>query len=103
MAASARQAVDNVSAKYGVPLSRIGLTAMIGMNDVVHNVFSVDDALRTARYVKQQRLAGLQYWSFDRDRACPPGTALTVASPTCHSLPGLAPLAYQRAFARGLR
>lgn len=100
MAASARQAAENVSAKYGVPLQQIALTAMLGMNDVVANVFTTEDAARTARYVREHGLAGLHYWSWDRDGPCAVPTA--VASSTCHSLAQPAKLGYYRAFSEAL-
>lgn len=95
MAASALQAARNVSRKYGVPLSRIELTPMIGVNDVVENVFTLDDAKVLAGLVRKHRLAGLHFWSFDRDRPCEPGA--NEVSPTCHSLPrGPEPLSYTK-------
>ena len=101
MAASARQAAQNASVKYQLPLTQIELTPMIGMNDVVDNVYTADDALATARYVREQHLAGLHYWSFDRDRPCPVPQA--AASDLCHGAPGPARYGYYRAFAAGLR
>jgi chitinase len=97
MAASALQAARNVSRKYGVPLSRIALTPMIGVNDVTENVFSLDDAKALAGLVRQHRLAGLHHWSLDRDRPCDAG--VSEVSPTCHSLPGLEALAFTKALA----
>lgn len=111
MAASARQAADNVSAKYGVPMAQIELTAMIGVNDVVANVFTLDDARATARLVRERKLAGLHYWSLDRDGPCATAPATTppaepIALPLCHGLAGDAAAtrrAFHRAFADGLR
>ena len=100
MAASAVRAARNASAKYGVPLKRIELTPMIGVNDVVENVFSLADAQLVARVARQQGLGGLHFWSLDRDRACPPSSS--AVAPTCHSLPGLDPFSFTRAFAQRL-
>ncbi|MES2116993.1 MAG: glycosyl hydrolase, partial [Pseudomonadota bacterium] len=44
MGLSAVQAARNVHRKYGVPYEQIELTAMIGVNDVQENVFTVADA-----------------------------------------------------------
>jgi hypothetical protein len=96
MVASALQAARNVSRKYGVPLSRIELTPMIGVNDVVENVFTLDDAKALAGLVRKHRMAGLHFWSLDRDTPCAPGA--TEVSPTCHSMPGGDPLSYTKAF-----
>ena len=95
MAASALQAARNVSRKYGVPLSRMELTPMIGVNDVVENVFTLEDAKTLAGLVRKHRMAGLHFWSLDRDTPCGGGT--NDVSPTCHSQPeGPAPLSYAR-------
>lgn len=85
MGKSALQAARNVSQKYGLPYAQIELTAMIGVNDVVSNVFTLDDARMLAAAVKKMKLAGLHYWSLDRDRPC--GEPTTGASPTCSTLP----------------
>jgi len=101
MAASARQAAHNLREHYGVPLSQIEVTAMIGVNDVVENVFTPDDATALARFVQQEQLAGLHFWSLDRDAPCAGGA--TAVSPTCSSLNAHSALSFSRAFAQGLR
>jgi len=101
MAASARQAAYNLRARYGVPLSQIEVTAMLGVNDVVENVFTLDDATALARFVRQEQLAGLHFWSLDRDAPCTDGA--TAVSPTCSSLNAHPALSFSRAFAQGLR
>lgn len=101
MAASARQAVDNLHRRHAVPYGRIAVTAMLGVNDVTDNVFTPDDAYRLARYARQRGLAGLHYWSLDRDQPCAQGA--TAVSPTCSSLNQAPAQAFARAFARGLR
>jgi hypothetical protein len=101
MAASASQAVHNLHKRFGVPLSQIEVTAMLGINDVVENVFTPEDATALARFVRQAKLGGLHFWSLDRDRPCPDGA--TVVSPACSSLNAHAALAFSRAFAEGLR
>lgn len=85
MGKSALQAARNVSRKYGLPYAQIELTAMIGVNDVVSNVFTPDDARLLAQGVKTLKLAGLHYWSLDRDQPC--SVPATGASATCSSLP----------------
>ncbi|WP_130434696.1 glycosyl hydrolase [Rivibacter subsaxonicus] len=99
MHASALQAAHNLHRKHGVPYNRIALTAMLGRNDVAENVFTLADAQALARDARALGLAGLHHWSLDRDRACPPDK--DALSPTCHSLPGLEPLAFTRALAAG--
>ena len=101
MAASARQAVLNLHAVYGVSLSLIEVTAMIGVNDVVDNVFTLDDARSLARYVRDARLGGLHFWSLDRDGPCAHGP--TAVSPMCSSLNTHPTGAFLQTFVDGLR
>ena len=101
MAASASQAARNLHVKFGVPMAQIELTPMLGVNDVVDNVFSPADAVQLAQFVRKEKLGGLHYWSLDRDTPCANGT--TVVSPTCSSLNTLPILAFARAFSWGLR
>lgn len=101
MAASASQAVRNLHTRYGVPLAQIEVTAMLGINDVVENIFTPEDATALARWVRQEKLGGLHFWSLDRDTPCPGGA--TAVSPTCSSLNTHAALSFSRAFAEGLR
>ncbi|HEY1151545.1 MAG TPA: glycosyl hydrolase [Pseudoduganella sp.] len=95
MGASALQAARNVHEKYKVPYAQIELTAMIGMNDVVENVFSLDDARTVAAAVRKQGMAGLHFWSLDRDKPCP--APMTAADGNCNGLPGAGPAAFTRA------
>jgi hypothetical protein len=100
MGRSGLQAALNLQRQHGVPLNRIALTAMLGVNDVVHNVFTLDDAARLARDARQHGLAGVHYWSLDRDAPC--HQPQTGASPTCSGL-ALEPLAFTRALVQALR
>lgn len=81
MGRSALQAARNVHEKYALPYAQIELTPMIGMNDVVSNVFSIDDAHALAAGVKTLKLAGLHFWSLDRDTPC--STPAAAASGVC--------------------
>ena len=100
MGKSAIQAARNVQRKYGLPYSQIELTAMIGVNDVVSNIFTLEDARMLAAAAKEMKLAGLHYWSLDRDKPCSMPTK--GASPTCSTLPLKAGL-YQRALIGPMR
>lgn len=95
MGKSAIQAAQNVHRKYKVPYGQIELTPMIGVNDVVSNVFTLEDARMLGAAVKRMKLAGLHFWSFDRDRPCTEPT--TGASAVCSTMPS-EPLAYHKAF-----
>ena len=100
MGHSAIQAVENVHLRYGVPYRQIEVTAMLGENDVAANVFTVSDADMLARFALERGLAGLHYWSLDRDAPCPPGAPRVSA--TCSGVP-VAAGAFARAFAGALR
>eukprot|EP00731_Ephydatia_muelleri_P015487 Em0008g1207a len=78
MGASAIQAAKNLNKKYGVPFTEIALTPMIGMNDVTNEIFTIEDMKKVLEFGAKVGLAGLHYWSFDRD--C---HSLVNASPTC--------------------
>lgn len=85
MAASAVQAVRNVHEKHGIPLQQIEVTPMIGANDVPANDFTLKDAEALVRAVREMKLAGLHFWSIDRDKPCT--EAVTGAVGTCGGLP----------------
>ncbi len=85
MGQSAIQAAYNLRDHWGVPLKNIELTPMIGGNDVQSNVFTLQDTDEMTQFAISKELAGVHYWSYDRDIDCPPGSA----SPTCNSLGGV--------------
>jgi hypothetical protein len=101
MGRSGLQAARNLQRRHGVPLRRIALTPMLGINDVVENVVDLDAARRVARDARQHGLAGLHYWSLDRDRPCDGGA--TAVSPLCSSLNTLPAGAFDRAMQDALR
>ena len=88
MARSALQAAHNLHAKHGVPFARIALTLMLGENDVAANVTTPDDAAAVLDGARALQLAGVHWWSLDRDQPCAAGSARV--SPHCHALPGVA-------------
>ena len=96
MGLSAVQAARNVHRKYGVPYQQIELTAMIGVNDVRENVFTVADARMVAQAARRMKLAGLHFWSLDRDTPCPMPAA--GAEPNCSGMARTPSGAYTRAF-----
>ncbi|MEX5294633.1 chitinase [Kocuria sp. CPCC 205268] len=50
--------------------NRIGLTPMIGVNDVPGEVLDLDAAAELAGFAREQGVGRLSYWSLNRDRAC---------------------------------
>ena len=94
MAQSAIQAVENLEHTYGIPASKIAVTPMIGMNDATTENFTTADVNTLTSYAVSNGLAGLHYWSLDRDTPC----SDTYASPTCNSVSSTTPLEYTNEF-----
>ena len=85
MGQSAIQAAYNLHDRFGVPYGNIELTPMIGGNDAQDEHFTTGSTDVMTAFAIAQQLAGVHYWSYDRDTDCPPGSA----SPTCNSLGGV--------------
>ncbi len=96
MAQSAIQAVKNLEHTYGIPAGKIAVTPMIGLNDNTAETFTAADVDTLTSYVKSNGLAGLHFWSLDRDTPC--ATTTTYASPTCNSVSGTTALEYTDRF-----
>ena len=94
MAQSAIQAVTNLEHTYGVPASKIAVTPMIGMNDNTSETFTISDVNTLTSYAASNGLAGLHFWSLDRDTPC----SDTYASPTCNSISSTSPVEYTKQF-----
>jgi chitinase len=94
MAQSAIQAVKNLEHTYGIPASKIAVTPMIGMNDATTETFTTADVNTLTSYAVSNGLAGLHFWSLDRDTPC----SDTYASPTCDSVSSTSPLTYTKQF-----
>jgi hypothetical protein len=82
MGQSALQAAYNLRDHYGIPFSNIELTPMIGQNDASSEQFTLGDADTVAQFAIANGLAGVHYWSYDRDVDCAAGSA----SATCSSM-----------------
>jgi len=100
MGQSAIQAAYNLRDHWGVPLSNVELTPMIGGNDIVSEQFTLADVDVMSGFAIDKGLAGVHYWSYDRDVDCPPGPA----SPICNSLGGVGRYGFlDRFLTNGLR
>jgi chitinase len=100
MGQSAIQAALNLHDRFGVPFANIELTPMIGGNDVSSEHFTLANTDTMTSFAISHGLAGVHYWSYDRDTDCAPG----FASPTCNSLGGVGGHGLLRRFlANGLR
>ncbi|MFK0003587.1 chitinase [Paenarthrobacter sp. NPDC090522] len=63
---------------------KIGLTPMIGQNDVVADVFTVADAQSLSSFAQDKGVGRLSMWSLNRDAECGPNYPnLTVVSDAC--------------------
>jgi hypothetical protein len=94
MGQTAIQAAKNLKAKYAIPHERIELTPMIGVNDVSDELFSLQDTDTMAQWALANGIAGLHFWSADRDTPC----SQTSASPTCSSVPSVPAWGYTNRF-----
>jgi len=94
MAQSSIQAVTNLEHTYGVPASKIAVTPMIGLNDNTSETFTTADVNTLTSYAVSNGLAGLHFWSLDRDTPC----SDDYASPTCNSVSSTTPLEYTKQF-----
>lgn len=82
MGKTAIQAAKNLNSKFGTAFTQIELTPMIGLNDVVSETFSLQDTDTMVQWAKTYKLAGVHFWSVDRDKPC----TQSSASPVCSSL-----------------
>jgi hypothetical protein len=56
----------------GVSWATIGVTPMIGVNDVVKEVFTLQDAHDLLAFARQNGLGRLAMWEVNRDKSCTP-------------------------------
>ena len=96
MGQSSIQAVTNLEHTYGIAAGKIAVTPMIGLNDNTAETFTAADVDTLTNYAKSNGLAGLHFWSLDRDTPC--ATTTTYASPTCNSVSGTTALQYTKRF-----
>jgi chitinase len=94
MGQSSIQAVKNLEHTYGIAAGKIAVTPMIGLNDNTSETFTTADVDTLTSYVKSNGLAGLHFWSLDRDTPCNDD----YASPTCNSVSSTTPLEYTNRF-----
>ncbi|TCV94820.1 carbohydrate binding protein [Luteibacter rhizovicinus] len=100
MGQSAIQAAKNLQHTYGIPLTQIELTPMIGVNDASSEIFTPANVDTMTAYAVANKLAGIHYWSLDRDTPC--SSNQTTASPTCNSVSGSTPVQYTKRFLHDL-
>lgn len=92
--------------RYGISLTsrqvwqRMGVTVMIGQNDVAGQVFTLADAQGLARFATNNDLARVSMWSLNRDSQC--GQGFDVTGLLSNSCSGTAQgqLGFSTAFSR---
>ncbi len=52
----------------------VGITPMIGLNDVTTEIFDQQEAREVLAFAEQQGIGRLSFWSLNRDRQNPSGT-----------------------------
>jgi hypothetical protein len=63
----------------------VGVTPMIGVNDVTDEVFRLADARKLVGWANQQHIGRLAFWSANRDHPCPGGPKQSVDN-NCSSI-----------------
>lgn len=81
MGQSAVAAAEDLHGNWAVPYNQIEITPMIGGNDTQGETFTLADVSTVSSYAKQKGIAGVHFWSFDRDNDC----TQSWSSPTCNS------------------
>jgi hypothetical protein len=64
---------------------RVGITPMIGINDVPTEKFYVEDAQQLAAFARSQHIGMIGMWQLNRDRQCP--TLTVVTQEDCSGVP----------------
>ncbi|WP_199535887.1 hypothetical protein [Dyella psychrodurans] len=100
MGQSAIQAVLNLEHTYGISAAHIEVTPMIGQNNTSGEITTVSDVDTITSYAITNGLAGLHYWSLDRDTPCS-GKKGSVST-SCNSVSGSTPLEYTNEFLKDL-
>ncbi|MFF3326152.1 cellulose binding domain-containing protein [Streptomyces sp. NPDC002889] len=75
----------------------VAVTPMIGVNDVVTEIFKVEDATQLVEFAESKGIGWLSMWSSTRDKQCAGGEK-PAADATCSSILQ-EPLAFTKAFA----
>lgn len=77
--------------------ARVGTTPMIGLNDVITEVFEVADAEETRAFAEEVGVGMIGYWSVNRDHPC--AAEVEWAQSTCNGFVDVGDWAYADVFA----
>jgi len=98
MGLSSIAAAKSLHNYWSVPYSQIELTPMIGGNDSIDETFTIADAQTVSSFALSNKLGGIHFWSFERDRDCAPATSDNNSSDTCNNYGKAGTLGYTNAF-----
>ncbi|HSY27884.1 MAG TPA: glycosyl hydrolase, partial [Burkholderiaceae bacterium] len=98
MGKSSIAAAESLHNYWKVPYSQIELTPMIGGNDSYDETFTIADAATISSFALTNKLAGIHFWSFERDRDCAPATTDNNSSDVCNNYGKAGTLGYTNAF-----
>ncbi|WP_329067223.1 chitinase [Streptomyces sp. NBC_01429] len=84
---AARAAHDQISGILGLSSAEtwksLHITAMIGVNDVAAETFTLADAAQLRRFARSEGVGALSMWASFRDQQCAAGVSTAKASDTC--------------------
>jgi chitinase len=80
MGQSAIAASESPHILWGVPYNQIEITPMIGGNDTQGETFTLADVSTVSAYALQKGIAGVHFWSLDRDKDCAAGPAQNLCN-----------------------
>lgn len=67
--------------------AKIGLTPMIGINEIPTDIFDLETAEQFAQFASENKVGRMSMWSYNRDTECEPGSMDTTAA--SHSCSGI--------------
>ncbi|MFC5473078.1 glycosyl hydrolase family 18 protein [Paraherbaspirillum soli] len=102
MGKSAISAAQSLHNHWKVPYSQIELTPMIGGNDSIDETFTLADVVTVSNFASANKLAGIHFWSFERDRDCAPANKDNHSSNTCNNYGKAGTLGYTNKFISAL-
>ena len=74
---------------------------MIGGNDDADNMFTLADVNIVTSFLLENKLAGVHFWGFSRDKDCAPDPTAKAASDRCNSYGVAGTLGFTNAFLSG--
>jgi chitinase len=90
---AAHRQIGTLYSRAGIELtdatvwSKIGITPMVGQNDVAGEVFGLDDATALNTFALEQRIGRMSLWSLNRDTTCGSNYAdVTRVSDSCSGI-----------------